>query len=288
MIKKITILGIIISFFCIFLNVSAQEIQLQPNNTNIYSGGSPAFSPAGNYINAPAVNNIIMDPNQTAGQPISSPSTPPGSATYGCAAVATNLGDILCKIGTIIKSLVPLLMAIATVVFIWGVITYVMAKEDEDKSKARNKIIYGIIGLAVIVAMWGLVSIVTNTFGIANQSVSIEGLTSYAPPAVTSSTTGQSICSGILVPNAKIGDWMKYISCNITSSIIPFIFGLAVLAFIYGVVQYIAGAQEQEKRDKGRTFMIWGIIALTVMVSVWGLVKIVGNTFGIEYVIPQL
>lgn len=92
----------------------------------------------------------------------------------------------------------------------------------------------------------------------------------------------------VLVNNPKFGDLVYYAACIVSQSIIPFIFALAVLIFIWGVVQYIAGAEEEAKRAKGRQFMIWGIIALAVMVSVWGLVKILGATFGVEYVIPQV
>src|ERR1035437_1041016 len=74
----------------------------------------------------------------------------------------------------------------------------------------------------------------------------------------------------------RFGNLVNYISCVISQSVIPLIFALAVVVFIWGVVQYLMGAEEEYKRAKGRQFMIWGIIALTVMVSVWGLVQIVG------------
>jgi hypothetical protein len=34
--------------------------------------------------------------------------------------------------------------------------------------------------------------------------------------------------------------------------------------------------------------MIWGVVALAVMFGVWGLVKILGATFGVQHVVPQL
>jgi hypothetical protein len=57
---------------------------------------------------------------------------------------------------------------------------------------------------------------------------------------------------------------------------------------MWGVVQYILNNEEEAKREKGKQFMLWGIIALFVMFSVWGLIKVLGNTFGIQYVIPQV
>jgi uncharacterized membrane protein YdjX (TVP38/TMEM64 family) len=83
-------------------------------------------------------------------------------------------------------------------------------------------------------------------------------------------------------------DLVNYIICIIGSSVLPFIFGLAVLVFIYGVVQYMAGAEEEAKREKGRQFIIWGLVALFAMVSVWGLVRVLNNTFGVPFVIPKV
>jgi len=92
----------------------------------------------------------------------------------------------------------------------------------------------------------------------------------------------------ILASNPKFQNLLIYASCIINKSVIPLIFALALVMFIWGVVQYVINSDEEAKKEKGKQFMIWGIIGLTVMFGVWGLVKIVGFTFGIEYVIPQL
>ncbi len=104
------------------------------------------------------------------------------------------------------------------------------------------------------------------------------------PPS--SSTTSAVFCR--LATNPKLADLLNYATCTINRSIVPLIFALAVVSFVYGVVQYVINSDDEAKKIKGREFMIWGIIALAVMVSVWGLVRIVGNTFGIEYAIPQV
>ncbi len=60
---------------------------------------------------------------------------------------------------------------------------------------------------------------------------------------------------------------------------VPLIFALAFLVFIWGVFQYfIAGAGNEEKRDTGKQFMLYGIIGFFVMISVWGLVRILTGT----------
>jgi len=52
----------------------------------------------------------------------------------------------------------------------------------------------------------------------------------------------------------------------------PAIAGLALLAFFWGLAKFIFSAGDEEKRSEGKKIMIWGIIALFVMVSIWGIV----------------
>ncbi len=70
--------------------------------------------------------------------------------------------------------------------------------------------------------------------------------------------------------------------------VVPFIMTLALLAFIWGVLHYIRHGGEDAEREQGRQFMLWGIIGLAVMVSVWGLVRMLTNTIGVPLGIPSL
>lgn len=68
-----------------------------------------------------------------------------------------------------IGSAIPILFAIAVIVFVWGVFRYVIA-EGEDKQVGKNVMFYGIIGLFVMVSVWGLVTLVYNTFDLDNNN----------------------------------------------------------------------------------------------------------------------
>lgn len=85
-----------------------------------------------------------------------------------CAAVVNQgtIPGIICKIGEILNLVIPVLVVLGLVYFVWGVVSYVIASDEEAKKSGRNRMIYGIIGLAVIVAVWGLVNILTTTFNI--------------------------------------------------------------------------------------------------------------------------
>lgn len=64
--------------------------------------------------------------------------------------------------------------------------------------------------------------------------------------------------------------------------VVPILIGLAVIAFLWGVLRYVFSAGSEEKRKEGRNFMIYGLIGIVVMVSVWGLVAFVQSTFGLQ------
>ena len=104
---------------------------------------------------------------------ISFAQTPP-VAKLTCSTNVSNIGDIICRIGAILNSIIPVLVVLGVVYFVWGVISYMIGADEEQKKKGRDKIIYGIIGLVVIVGMWGLVNVVTSTFGLNNSNTNIQ------------------------------------------------------------------------------------------------------------------
>lgn len=67
---------------------------------------------------------------------------------------------------------------------------------------------------------------------------------------------------------------------------IPLVIALAILAFFWGLMKYIFSASDDDKKEEGRNIMIYGIIALFVMVSVWGLVRLLQETFNINQNAP--
>lgn len=68
---------------------------------------------------------------------------------------------------------------------------------------------------------------------------------------------------------------------------VPLIITLALVYFLYGIVQYLISAGDESKRKESVKVITYGIIALFVMISVWGLVSFITNTFGVSVGIPQ-
>jgi len=87
---------------------------------------------------------------------------------------------------------------------------------------------------------------------------------------------------------STLADFLNFFTCLISKSLIPLLIAAAVVCFIWGVLKFILNADDATKREEGRQFIIWGILGLFIMVSIWGIVNILNATFGVNNVIPQL
>lgn len=67
----------------------------------------------------------------------------------------------------------------------------------------------------------------------------------------------------------------------IVKMLIPLVAGIAFIVFLYGLGQFVLHAGESDAREEGRRLMIWGLVGLFVMFSVWGLVFFFAQTFGV-------
>lgn len=79
------------------------------------------------------------------------------------------------------------------------------------------------------------------------------------------------------------GLWnLFYIVMGILDKVVILLISLAVIFFLYGIVKFIKSADEEEGRKNGKNIMLYGVIGLFVMVSVWGIVNILINTFELD------
>ncbi len=63
--------------------------------------------------------------------------------------------------------------------------------------------------------------------------------------------------------------------------LIPVMFGIALIFFFWGMVQFISQAGNDKTREEGKKKMLWGVIALFVMLSIYGILYFIGDLIGI-------
>lgn len=64
------------------------------------------------------------------------------------------------------------------------------------------------------------------------------------------------------------------------NGLIGIIITMAIIVFFWGLVQYLLNVGEE--KHKGLIMMFYGLIALFVMVSVWGIIHLLQATFGVS------
>ena len=68
----------------------------------------------------------------------------------------------------------------------------------------------------------------------------------------------------------------------IINPIIYVLFALAILIFLYGVLEFIMSQASGEKKTNGKSHMLWGIVGITIMLAVWTIMGFIINTLGIK------
>jgi len=66
----------------------------------------------------------------------------------------------------IINPLIVFLFILATVYFVWGLVEYFINPGSKDvKENSSNKMVYGIIGMFIMVAVYGILNVYLKTIG---------------------------------------------------------------------------------------------------------------------------
>lgn len=74
---------------------------------------------------------------------------------------------------------------------------------------------------------------------------------------------------------------------NLGNTFIQILIAFAVIWIIFNVVRFlIVGADSEEARGKARSAILWGVVGLFVILSIWGLVRILTNSFRTDTTVP--
>lgn len=97
--------------------------------------------------------------------------------------------------------LVPALIALAFIVFLWGVYLYFIygADNEEKRKEGRTFTLYGVIGMVIIFSLWGIVNIFMSTLGL------FAGGNSPPPPTIFGGS-GYAGTGGFVSPGSGYGN----------------------------------------------------------------------------------
>ena len=85
-----------------------------------------------------------------------------------------------------------------------------------------------------------------------------------------------------------VATFLRNIVSFMNGVLVPAIFALAFLMFIWGMFKFfILGGHDTEKQEEGKSLMLYAIIGFVVMISIWGIVNLIANGFGLSDPRPQ-
>lgn len=74
------------------------------------------------------------------------------------------------------------------------------------------------------------------------------------------------------------------INYYIINPIIRVMFAIAFIVFVYGIIEYVLKKDSVNAKEQGRQHMMWGLIGLAIMSSVFFIIRILVTTFGLDEV----
>jgi uncharacterized membrane protein YidH (DUF202 family) len=91
-------------------------------------------------------------------------------------AASTNFNGFIANVDNmIINPLISLLFALAVVYFLYGVFQFIGNQENEEKkTTGKNHMLWGIIGIAIMMGVWAILSMVLSTLGISKTEINPE------------------------------------------------------------------------------------------------------------------
>lgn len=80
--------------------------------------------------------------------------------------------------------------------------------------------------------------------------------------------------------NKTICDIISVIEGEVVAPLQSLLLWLAALLFLFGLVEFIAGASNEQARTKGKMHMMWGVIGMVIMFAAWVIIEVFKNFFG--------
>lgn len=85
----------------------------------------------------------------------------------------------------------------------------------------------------------------------------------------------------VMAQFGEVNTFFGKIIAFINDVLIPLIFAVALLMFIYGMFKYfIAGGADEGNREDGKQLMLYSILGFVLMVSIFGIVNLIANGLG--------
>ena len=111
------------------------------------------------------------------------------------------------------------------------------------------------------------------------KKTALIGFALYALPLFAFAQTDSTQAAAVtLTPLQQLVDSFG----GLINSLIPILIAIALVVFFFGLVKYVWGSGGAERQKQGRSVMIAGLVALFVMVSVYGIIRLMQDALALD------
>ncbi len=86
----------------------------------------------------------------------------------------------------------------------------------------------------------------------------------------------------VLTAYASVDDTIRKVNKVLINPLITLMFAIAAIYFVYGVFEFIRDSSSSDGREKGKQHIMWGLIGMAIMGSVFFIMQLILGTLGIE------
>jgi hypothetical protein len=65
---------------------------------------------------------------------------------------------------------------------------------------------------------------------------------------------------------------------NVVSPLVELAFAVALIVFVYGVLQMVFHKTDADAHKQGRNSILWGVVGMFIMTCAWGIIYLISNT----------
>jgi hypothetical protein len=85
-----------------------------------------------------------------------------------------------------------------------------------------------------------------------------------------------------LTAYASVDDTIRKVNKGLINPLITLMFAIAAVYFVYGVFEFIKDSDASDAREKGKQHIIWGLVGMAIMGSVFFIMQLIVGTLGVE------
>lgn len=79
-----------------------------------------------------------------------------------------------------------------------------------------------------------------------------------------------------------VANFVAAVNAELINPFLALVFGAAMLYFLFGLMVFMIGAEDEQKRQQGKRHMFWGLVGMLIMISVFTIIRVGLATLGVS------